>query len=190
MTIKRGDIAALCGDNGSGKTTLLKIIGGLLKPVNGEITILDLKRPGLESLVGRVGFLFQNPDEQLFANTVEEEINFGPSHFGRKADVNHYIEMLGLNNLRSRHPQTLSRGQRQILAVASVMAIEPELLILDEPTTGLDSRNWHQLFFLLHNFADCGGTVVFSTHNEKAASAARRKLTMNNGRIVSDEVLG
>ena len=168
----------------------MKILGGILRPVQGRITILDVSEPTLESLVSHVGFLFQNPDEQLFAQTVAKEVAFGPSHLGKKAEVERYLDIAGLKAHPHRHPQTLSRGQRQILAVVSVMAMEPEILILDEPTTGLDSRSWHELFSLLYDFANRKGTVIFSTHNEHAASAAARRITLNNGRIISDEVSG
>jgi energy-coupling factor transporter ATP-binding protein EcfA2 len=181
---------AVQGKNGSGKTTLLKILGGLVRPTQGKITLLGKAGPTLESLLGRVGFLFQNPDEQLFARTVEEEVAFGLSRLGKKAAPESYLRFAGLDVLRQRHPQTISRGQRQILAVVSVMAMEPEVLILDEPTTGLDSGNWHSLFSLLYDYADWGGTVIFSTHNRSAASAAGRRVAISDGRIVSDEVSG
>ena len=188
MEIQRGEIVALRGDNGSGKTTLLKILGGILKPIEGQITILDIPAPALESLVGRVGFLFQNPDEQLFAQTVEEEISFGFSRLGNNEGSDRYLDIAGLNTLRHRHPQTLSRGQRQILAVVSVMAMEPGILILDEPTTGLDSGSWHKLFSVLYDYTDQGGTVIFSTHNEHAAAMSYRQIVLNEGRIISDEI--
>ena len=190
IMIRKGEIVAFCGDNGSGKTTLLKIISGLLQADQGEITILNIHKPALESLVGRVGFLFQNPDEQLFAATVEEEIAFGPDCLGRRTDVEQYLEIAGLKAHRLRHPQTISRGQRQILAVISIMAMEPEIIILDEPTTGLDNRTWHKLIDLLYDYADRGGTVIFSTHNEHAAALAGRKITMHKGRIISNEISG
>jgi energy-coupling factor transport system ATP-binding protein len=190
VTIERGEVVALKGDNGSGKTTFLKILGGLLRPLQGEITILGIPGPTLESLVSHVGFLFQNPDEQLFARTVAEEIAFGPCHIGKKPEVERYLNIAGLKAHSLSHPQTLSRGQRQILAVVSVMAMEPEILILDEPTTGLDSRSWHELFSLLYDYANRGGTVIFSTHNEHAAFAAGRQITIDSGRIISDEVSG
>jgi len=141
IMIRKGEIVAFCGDNGSGKTTLLKIMSGLLQPNQGEITILNIHKPALESLVGRVGFLFQNPMNKLFAATVEEEIAFGPGCLGRKTDVDRYLEIAGLKANRLRHPQTISRGQRQILAVISIMAMEPDIIILDEPTTGLDDKH-------------------------------------------------
>lgn len=190
IMIRRGEIVAFCGNNGSGKTTLLKIISGILQPDQGETTILNVHRPELASLVGRVGFLFQNPDEQLFAATVEEEIAFGPGCLSQKTDVERYLEIAGLKDHRLRHPQTISRGQRQILAVISIMAMEPEIIILDEPTTGLDDRTWHKLMAMLYDYAYRGGTIVFSTHNERAAALAGRKITMRKGRIISDEISG
>ncbi len=188
LTVGRGEFVALCGANGSGKTTILKVMGGLLRPNKGTMTILDVRRPTVDALVGRVGFLFQNPDEQLFSRTVAEEIAFGPSQLGKRADVERYLEIGGLKHLRHRHPQTLSRGQRQILAALSVMAMEPDLLLLDEPTTGLDGESWKRLLSLLRNYADTGKTVVFSTHNKTAAAAALRRITMHEGRIIGDEV--
>ena len=122
------------------------------------------------------------------AATVEEEIVFGPACLHRKTNVDKYLEIAGLQAKRFNHPQTISRGQRQILAVISIMAMEPEIIILDEPTTGLDDTAWHKLIALLYDYVDCGGTVVFSTHNEKAAAFAGRKITMYRGRIVSDEI--
>ena len=190
VEIRRGEVVALQGDNGSGKTTLLKIMGGLLRPDRGTITVLGIPGPKLESLVGRVGFLFQNPDEQLFAGTVEGEIAFGPARLGKKANVNHYLDIAGLGAFRTRHPQTLSRGQRQILAVVSVMAMGPEILLLDEPTTGLDDRSWHRLFSLVFEYAKGGGTVIFTTHNEKAAAVAERRITLRGGGAEIDEVSG
>ena len=190
ITIRQGEFVAICGDNGSGKTTLLKIMGGILQANRGKITILNICKPTLESLVGRVGFLFQNPDEQLFAGSVEEEIAFGPRCLGRKSDVERYLEIAGLQTKRLSHPQTLSRGQRQILAVVSIMAMEPEIIILDEPTTGLDDRTWHKLIALLYDYTGRGGTIIFSTHNEHASALAGRKITMHKGRIISDEVSG
>jgi energy-coupling factor transporter ATP-binding protein EcfA2 len=188
LSIRRGEIVALRGENGSGKTTLLKILAGILRPGRGTAVILGRSGPDLPSLVGRVGFLFQNPDEQLFAGTVEEELVFGPSMLGRKVAVDNYLCAAGLLPLRTRHPQTLSRGQRQILAVTAIMAMEPDILILDEPTTGLDSAGWHELFFLLYKYAGRGGTVIFSTHNAQAAFAAQRCIMLQNGRIANDEI--
>lgn len=188
LTVRRGEIVALWGANGSGKTTLLKILAGILRPRHGKATILGQPGPDMESLVGHVGFLFQNPDEQLFAGTVEEELAFGPARLGRKAVVEKDLDISGLTLFRDRHPQTLSRGQRQILAVMAVMTMKPEILILDEPTTGLDCASWHKLFSLLYDYAEQGGTVIFSTHNGQAAAAAQRRVTLSDGRITNDEV--
>jgi len=190
LEIKSGEVVALLGDNGSGKTTLLKIMGGILRPRRGKISILGLPGPKLESLVGRTGFLFQNPDEQLFGGTVEEEVAFGPARLGKAVDVGYFLDLAGLRTLRGRHPQTLSRGQRQILAVVSVLAMKPEVLLLDEPTTGLDDGSWHRLLSILCEYAHGGGCVIFSTHNEKAASAAGRRVTLQGGRIMGDEISG
>lgn len=190
ISIRQGEIVALCGNNGCGKTTLLKIMAGLLQPRQGNIFILKMNNPTLENLVGRVGFLFQNPDEQLFAATVEEEISFGAKFLGKDINVSDYLRIAGLENSRLRHPQTISRGQRQILAVVSIMAMEPDMVVLDEPTTGLDGKAWHKLMSLLYDYADRGGTIIFSTHNDKASALADRTIIMNEGRVISNEVSG
>ncbi|MBM4271288.1 MAG: ABC transporter ATP-binding protein [Deltaproteobacteria bacterium] len=188
LEIRKGEVVALSGRNGSGKTTLLKSLAGILRPDAGVVTIFDMANPSLEMISGRVGFLFQNPDEQLFAGCVEEEIAFGPKHLGKRVDVERYLHLSGLSNERGRHPQTLSRGQRQLLAVTSVLAMEPDILLLDEPTTGLDDVHWMHLFSLLSQYSMEGKTVVYATHNRKAAGTASRVVHLDDGRIISDEI--
>jgi len=188
IEVRRGEVVALSGRNGSGKTTLLKSLAGILRPSAGCLTVLEKVNPRLETLTGNVGFLFQNPDEQLFTDCVEEEIAFGPRHLGKEVDIEKYLHISGLYDARSSHPQTLSRGQRQVLAVTSILAMEPEILLLDEPTTGLDETNWGRLFSLLHQCVKEGKTVVFTTHNRKAAGTASRIIHIDEGKIVSDEI--
>ncbi len=188
LNIKRGELIAVCGDNGSGKTTLLKVLTGLLKPVKGNVTISGLVNPSLEELIGRVGFLFQNPDEQLFANSVEEEIMFAPMQLGKKINKDEYLKIVGFSAIKKRHPQTLSRGQRQLLAILSVMTIEPQILVLDEPTTGLDHGNLCSLFRILYKMVEEGKTVIFSTHHRKVKEFAQRVILMKDGRVIKDEI--
>ncbi len=188
IEIRRGEMIALSGKNGSGKTTLLKSFAGILQPSAGYVNILGKTNPKIGSLAGQVGFLFQNPDEQLFADSVEEEIAFGPRHLGKKVDIETYLNISGLSEARNFHPQTLSRGQRQLLAVTSILAMEPDVLLLDEPTTGLDDIHWYSLFSLLHQCAQQGKSVVFTTHNRHAAGQASRIIQIAEGEIVSDEI--
>ncbi|HVN94790.1 MAG TPA: ABC transporter ATP-binding protein [Syntrophorhabdaceae bacterium] len=187
LRIRRGELVAVRGDNGSGKSTLLKIMAGILKPFKGTVKICALENPTLKDGTGKVGFLFQNPDEQLFTNSVEEEIMFGPKQLGRKLDIEQYLVSTNLTHLRKKHPHSLSRGQRQMLAVRSVLALDPQVLLLDEPTTGLDEESWRSLLGFLSELADSGKTVIFSTHHPMAREYATRIIGIKDGRVI-DEV--
>lgn len=182
--IYKGEMVALTGDNGAGKTTLLKIMAGLLPPVRGSVSILGMINPGIEELIGRVGFLFQNPDEQLFESTVEREILFGPRNMGRDCDVYRYLSLAGLEAIKGRHPQELSRGQRQLVATMSVLAMEPDILLLDEPTTGLDETTWRSFFAVLEAMAAEGRTIIYSTHSMKAKNFADRAIVLDGCTMV------
>ena len=191
ISLQPGEIVALVGPNGSGKTTLLKLLCGVLQASSGHVMIAGKKSPRLSSLVGNVGFLFQNPDEQLFADTVADEIAFGPRNLNRSIDADGYLIRLGLAQYRNEHPRCLSRGERQRLAAATVLAIKPKLILLDEPTTGLDQKHWVALMeWVAEEAADARTCVVFSTHHTEAVDAfANRVLTLSEGRIVDDRLL-
>ncbi|MGD9126201.1 MAG: ABC transporter ATP-binding protein [Planctomycetia bacterium] len=190
LRLAAGEIVALLGPNGCGKTTLLKLLCGLLRPRQGELEIVGKKRPKIADLIGQIGFLFQDPDEQLFADTVYDEIDFGPKNLGRTIDVEYYLKRLGLEHYRDSHPRSLSRGQRQRLAAATVLALRPKLILLDEPTTGLDQDAWIALMeFILEEAAPCGAGVVFSTHHAEVVELfADRVVTLTEGRIVDDRL--
>ena len=141
LRVKKGEVIAVCGDNGSGKTTLLKIMAGILKPDRGKVIVSGVHNPTIDDIIGKVGFLFQNPDEQLFTNSVEDEILFGPRQLGRRVDMEEYLKAANLAGAKERHPHTLSRGQRQLLAFLSVISTGPQVFLLDEPTTGLDEES-------------------------------------------------
>ena len=189
--LRAGEVVALVGPNGSGKTTLLKLLCGLLRPQQGCVVIAGKEHPSLSDLVGEVGFLFQNPDEQLFADTVFEEIAFGPKNLARPVEPERYLERLRLSQYRDAHPRSLSRGERQRLAAATALAIGPKLILLDEPTTGLDRNAWVALMELVVEEAgNCGACVVFSTHHaEVVETFASRVLTLSQGRIAHDRLL-
>ena len=191
FSLRAGEVAALVGHNGSGKTTLLRLLCGLLRPRQGGLAVAGKKSPALRDLVGKVGFLFQNPDEQLFADTVVEEIAFGPKKLGRPISTDRYLDRLGLSHYRNEHPRSLSRGQRQRLAAATVLAMQPKLILLDEATTGLDRQAWAALMdFVVEEAGSSGACVVFSTHHEEVVEAfASRVLTLSQGRIVDDRLL-
>ena len=160
VTIRRGEFVALLGGNGAGKTTLAKHFAGLLEPTSGAVRIH----------AEQVGFVFQNPDHQIFANTVLDEVAFGPRNAGLPAPevaarAGRALERVGLGDSAGSHPLRLGRGDRQRLAVASALALSPDVLILDEPTTGLDWRGTEALMGLLADLNRDGTTIVMITHD-------------------------
>lgn len=190
LRVRAGEVVALTGPNGSGKTTLLKLLCGLLRPAKGTLCVDGVVQPTMARLVGRVGLLFQNPDEQLFNERVADEIAFGPRNIHREADVAAYLDRTGLARYAEAHPRSLSRGERQRLAAAAVLAMQPKVLLLDEPTTGLDQPGWVSLLDLIvEEAARYGACVIFSTHHREAARAfAGRTLQVAQGRLVDDRL--
>jgi energy-coupling factor transporter ATP-binding protein EcfA2 len=188
FAVKRGELTAIVGNNGSGKTTLFKVMLGLLKPQRGSLTLLGMDNPSLDSLVGKVGYLFQNPDEQLFSATVEEELFLGTRRAVSDTTVEDLLRYFRLERYRHTHPHCLSRGERKKVALLSVLALGPEIILLDEPTTGLDERNWQRLMDCAGNLCGQGKTVIFSSHNARVVRQyARRVIRLEEGRIVADE---
>jgi energy-coupling factor transport system ATP-binding protein len=193
VDIGRGELVAVVGRNGSGKTTLVKHLNGLLTATSGRV-ILDgapiAGRP-LESLAQRVGYVFQDPDHQLFAATVGEEVAFGPRNLGLatgevEARVDEALAAVGLD-ARDEDPFLLDKGARQRLAVAAVLALRPDVLVLDEPTTGLDHREQQRMLDLLARLHSAGRTIVIVTHTPWiVAELAERVLLMSGGRLRYD----
>jgi energy-coupling factor transport system ATP-binding protein len=197
--ISRGEFAALIGENGAGKSTLCRLCNGLLKPVSGKVILggKDTRSVKTSVLARSVGYLFQNPDRQLCQNTVREEILFGleyafagmASPAELEAEKNRRCEeMLGLFGLDgNRDPFGLSRGERQQCALASVLARKPELLILDEPTTGLDYRECMTIMNIISGLHAGGATIIMISHDmEVVADFARRCLVLSRGRLMGD----
>jgi energy-coupling factor transport system ATP-binding protein len=194
--IGRGEFVALLGENGAGKSTLCRLCNGLLKPSSGTVWVQDrnTKEVKVSLLARSVGYLFQNPDRQLCQNTVREEILFGLEYVlaaGRTPapeGERRCEEMLALFSLDgNRAPFTMSRGERQQAALASVLARQPPLLILDEPTTGLDYRECMAIMAVLSRLHREGTTILMITHDmEVAADFAGRVLVLNRGRIIGD----
>ena len=185
--IQGGEIVAIVGANGSGKTTLFRVLTGLERATAGQVVVGGIADPRLSDLVGRATLLFQNPDEQLFCDTVSQEIAFGPGNLDAEVDANAWVEAASLQGCAERHPQTLSRGERQRLALVSLLAMQPSLLLLDEPTTGLDYGNWSRVLEMARGLARQGRVVFFSTHNMKAVGQfADRVLLLSEGRLIAD----
>jgi energy-coupling factor transport system ATP-binding protein len=190
LTIARGDFVALIGRNGSGKTTLAKHLNGLLRPTAGEVRLEG--RPvgelGLEQVAQQVGYVFQDPDHQLFAATVRDEVAFGPQNLGLapadvEARVGEALEAVGLLD-RDADPFVLDKGARQRLAVAAVLAMRPTVLVLDEPTTGLDFPEQERMLALLRRLHAEGRTIVIITHTPWVIGEhAERVVLLEGGRL-------
>lgn len=194
LTIERGEFTALIGNNGSGKSTLMKLILGLLKPTHGRVVVegVDTRSAKVSQLARRIGFIFQDPNDQLFANSVQEEIEFGLKNLGLSAAeigarVEATLEQFGLVGQRDMFPRFLSRGDKQKVCIASVVAMQPSILLLDEPTTGQDHRDARQILDLATTLNGQGITILLVTHDLiNVAEFARRVIVLNNGDIRRD----
>jgi len=194
LTINPGEFVAIIGQNGSGKTTLAKHVVGLIKPTAGDVRLAGRARTGLRpaEAAALVGYVFQNPDHQIFAATVGEEVAFGPRNFGLPAAeierrCERVLKAVGLDGMRDKDPFLLGRGERQRLAVASILVLEPKLLILDEPTTGLDYPQQRRMMGLVSELNRAGTAIVIITHTPwLVAEYARRAVLMRKGRKLFD----
>ena len=194
LKIGRGEFVAVMGQNGAGKTTLVKHFNGLLKPTSGQVLVegADTTKVSVASLSRNVGFVFQNPDHQLFSETVEEEIAFGLRNFGFKEEVidkriEWALNLLALTQYRKTSPFMLSGGERKRVALASVLAWDPKMLILDEPTIGQDYEQKEKLRQFVMQMKTQEKTIVMVTHDvEFVAECDPRVLLMREGRIIAD----
>ena len=194
LDIAAGEFVALVGQNGCGKTTLAKHLNGLHVPTEGEVRVLGESTTDwtLPELGRRVGYVFQNPDHQIFANTVRDEVAFGARNYGFSEEevaekVDGALAETGLSGRDLEDPFNLTRGERQQLAVASVLATDPEILVLDEPTTGLDYHGQVAILDLVRRLNEAGRTVVMITHSMwVVAEYADRCVIMSGGRVVQD----
>ncbi len=195
LAIGRGDLVAIVGQNGAGKTTLTRHFNGLLRPSSGDIRVLGRSAQGVHTieLCRHVGYVFQNPDEQLFCTSVQEELRFGPTNIGADPGatsqrVEEILADIGLTKYREVWPKYLTKGERQRLALASVVAMDPDVLIVDEPTTGLDWVESLQILDYLERLRnEHRKTIVIITHDMNIVSLyARRVVVMAGGRVVGD----
>lgn len=187
-----GDFVAFVGTNGAGKSTTMRLVNGLLKPTSGEVLIDGASTRDLRTseLAAKVGFLFQNPDRQICCGTVREELMFGFTAQGRAdaqaaAKVDAMIERFGFD--ADAEPFLLNRGTRQLLALASIIVMEPPVVVLDEPTTGLDFRECAKVMDVISELNANGTTVVMVCHDmEVVADYATRVIAMTAGTVVAD----
>ncbi|MGA1865599.1 MAG: energy-coupling factor ABC transporter ATP-binding protein, partial [bacterium] len=194
IEIKEGEFVAVIGQNGSGKTTFAKHLNGLLKPTSGRIIIngKDTKSKSIYELSKDVGFCFQNPDNQIFASSVREEVAFGPQNYQfpssvMERNVAEALESVNLTGYEDKDPFVLTKGERQRIAVASVLSFKPGIMVFDEPTTGLDYKQMTGMMELIKSLNEEGRTIIIITHNMwVAAQYAKRCVVMADGRILLD----
>lgn len=205
LEIDSGEFVAIVGGNGAGKSTFLKLLNGLLKPTAGRVTIdgMDTRTTKTSELAKKIGFLFQNPDVQICKNTVREEILFSLHCVGTKAVAGHgeakrrkgeqgaqgrcemIMEQFGF--APEADPFSMGRGRRQMLALASVLAVSPQILVLDEPTTGLDYRECMTIMEQVADLHKEGTTVIMVSHDmELVSDFAKRMLVFGEGSILAD----
>ena len=196
LTVHRGEFVGIVGHNGAGKTTLLKNLVGLLLPTGGRVAVdgLDTRQTTVAELATRIGFVMQNPDQQLFAATVEEEIAFGPRNLGLAEEeeiterVQAAIALTGLDALRQEFPPALAKGDRAKVIIASVLAMQPDIFVFDEPTTGQDYKGCHQIMQIARQLHREGRTVLVVTHDMALiAEYTERTIVLCQGEILLDD---
>jgi energy-coupling factor transport system ATP-binding protein len=200
LDIRRGELLAFIGQNGSGKTTLSKCLNGLLKPSDGDVIVdgLNSKTSTIVQMVRRVGYVFQNPDHQLFNSNCWDEIAYGPRNIQLEEDevkdrVEEAARVVGLPTAYfQEHPFFLSKGLRQRVAIASILALRPHLIIVDEPTTGQDAKQSFEIMDFLRELNEVHGhSIVIITHDMPiVALYAKRVVVMGEGRIKADGATG
>ncbi|MHB9032617.1 MAG: ABC transporter ATP-binding protein [Anaerolineae bacterium] len=190
LHIYQGEILALMGRNGSGKSTLLKQLVGLLQPQRGQVLVagLDTRTTGMDDLIKHVGYVPQNPNSLLFAETVADEVSFTRrNHQLTDDDDTALLARLQLETFQDRYPRDLSVGERQRVALAAILAAEPQIILLDEPTRGLDYIQKELLCTFLQEERKAGHTVILATHDvELAAASADRVVILGDGEVVVD----
>lgn len=194
ITLAKGELVAMVGQNGAGKTTLAKHFNGLLKPSQGAVRIAgrDTRSVPISELARHVGYCYQNPDHQIFSATVREELIYGPRQLGIPQDkidwlVSQIAPLMGIDQFLHVYPYTLSKGIRQKIAVASVLMSEATVLVVDEPTTGLDWRDSSAIMRMFVTLAEQGHTVCVITHDMRVvAEFVSRTIVMRQGHVIAD----
>jgi len=195
FTLKKGEILGIVGNNGSGKTTLAKVLAGLLKPGKGTIIFFPEDQGGNKiSMAHKLGMVLQNPDHQLFMNKVHTELSFGLSELGFSLEeiesrVEDILSSMNLSKLRNRHPHSLSSGEKQRTLISAFMTRQPHLLILDEPTTGMDSYHMNQLVGEIMKLQGDGVSFILISHDiEFLLKTTHKLIFMENGKIIDEKL--
>ena len=195
LSIEKGSFVAVLGHNGSGKSTLAKTMNAILVPTGGKVLVEGMdtaEEANLLAIRQRVGMVFQNPDNQIVANVVEEDVAFGPENIGVAAPeirrrVDKALKQVGMYEYREHAPHLLSGGQKQRVAIAGVIALEPKCIVLDEPTAMLDPRGRRDVMETVEKLnREKGITVVLITHHMDEAAQARRVIVLDKGKVAAD----
>ncbi len=194
LAVPAGSSLALVGANGSGKTTLVRHLDGLLRPSAGRVLVDggDAADRSVAQLARTVGLVFQRPERQIFGSTVRSEVEFGPRHLGLKdeaafARVKAAVARVGLGDDLGAHPGDLGETRRKLLTIASVLAMETPVVVLDEPTTGLDARGVARIESIVRELVDAGRSVIAVSHDMRfVAETFARVVVLRTGRIVLD----
>jgi energy-coupling factor transporter ATP-binding protein EcfA2 len=194
LIIKRGERVGLIGQNGSGKTTLVKLCNGLLKPTRGEVIIDgdDTRDNTIAECSRKVGYVFQNPDDQIFSSTVRDEVTFGPRNLGfnksmTKRLVRDSLEKVELWDRRRAHPYDLGYNRRKLITIASVLAMNTDFIILDEPTTGQDPFGKRVVKKIMKGYGKDRAFIVISHDIEFIAETCDRVIVLSDGKVVLDD---
>ncbi len=195
LTIEEGSFAAVLGGNGCGKSTLAKHFNSILLPCGGKVYVHGMDTSDEEKLIAvrrSIGMVFQNPDNQIVANVVEEDVAFGPENLGVaspeiRSRVDKALKQVGMYDYREHAPHLLSGGQKQRIAIAGIIAMEPRCIVLDEPTAMLDPRGRREVMeTILRLNREKGITIVLITHHMDEAAQAQRVVVMSEGHIAAD----
>lgn len=194
LEIEEGSFVAVLGHNGSGKSTLAKLIGGILIPAVGKVTVCGLdaaREDTMDRLREQVGMVFQNPDNQIVSSVVEEDVAFAPENLGVPHEellrrVKDALEAVGMSHYATHSTSLLSGGQKQRIAIAGILAMHPRMIVLDEPTAMLDPKGRRSIMKVLHRLVESGMTVIHITHHMDEAVEADRVVVIDDGKILLD----
>ena len=196
ITIKKGERIAIMGPNGAGKSTLFSHFNGLSEPTSGHVEIdgekIIFERDELLKVRQKVGIVFQDPNDQLFAPTVKEDVAFGPMNLGLDYDevnsrITEALELVGMSGFEDKTPHHLSGGQQKRVAIAGIIAMRPEIMILDEPTAGLDPEGVDKVLNILNNLNDEGMSIVISSHDiDMVNHFADKIFVLHDGEIIAE----
>jgi energy-coupling factor transport system ATP-binding protein len=194
LKVNSGEFVAVIGQNGSGKTTFVKHLNGLLRATRGLVRVngMDVAQQKVSDMARYVGYCFQNPDHQIFCDSIYKEVAYGPKNLGLTSSeiderVEEALNAVGLIHLKNEHPRDLSKGQRQRVAVAAVLSMRPTILNIDEPTTGQDYRDGLEMLELIAQLNRAGHTILFITHDMRmVARFAQRVIVFRDGEVLLD----